>query len=577
MAHTFPETQEIVKEDLASTLASRDEDEILIFGGDVGLAKFCKKRNQDTIIIYDKRGNGFSWRDHSDQKEPRFLWEEKNHMEMVHVVCHSVIEYVDEIFNILKNRLNTNEEKHDRTTFQYLQNKFKKYKNIRKYVRSHYGCVNILKQCVAQSLFTNKEIFSKMNSISHLFPIANGLVVNLKTLVVRLRTKEDLFSITTNIVFDPFSDFKNAIGYISRISKGDQGLITFFQLFLGYCLSGETSERSAFINYGEGKKSLFEIMSLIMGDFYSPISSQVLIKKSQLACVASQKLMTLLNKRLVYLSETEDGKQLNDHKIKSLITKANVEQKIRARSLFKEEISFKPFYKLCISRNHKPKFNINDTDRIVLIPFLNTFEDTIENKLYVEKVKTEHLNEIASWLILGAHKWFSGERLILPEVTIKEQDSFQQFIDEKCELGSQNFVAVTYFKRVYFLYCRDELQEIPVSKQTLSKRMKKLFGDPKGKRINNKVTKCWYGVKLHSIIDPVAQFIKDRCIRNEDLYVPVKEFRNSFVQYCQELGILKVIPNKVLSQRTKQIIGETIKKRIQKVQKICWNKISLKY
>lgn len=108
----------------------------------------------------------------------------------------------------------------------------------------------------------------KMNNMfRHLLPIKNGKVVNLRTGQVEPRLKEHMFS--TECAWSLVHDTSKAEKFMLDVFNGDVRMIRHFQKMLGYCLTGELSERKLFllVNAGAGAKStIMAIFKAVLGN-----------------------------------------------------------------------------------------------------------------------------------------------------------------------------------------------------------------------------------------------------------------------------------------------------------------------
>ena len=143
-------------------------------------------------------------------------------------------------------------------------------------------------------------------------------------------------------------------------------------------------------------------------------------------------------------------------------------------------------------------------DRVILIPFLNRFEKTDENTKRLHQLKTEHLDAIASSILLAAGEFVNNsfEMPPQPALLIKEHkkyldelDSVKQFVNEMCELGDEFHIGVTELRNEYQHFCRINLKgESPVGRAKLCLRLKGILKVEGSKNIKNK--KCWTGIKI---------------------------------------------------------------------------------
>jgi putative DNA primase/helicase len=158
-------------------------------------------------------------------------------------------------------------------------------------------------------------------------------------------------------------------------------------------------------------------------------------------------IIYLRGKRLVWISETDEGRRLNAGRVKwlsggdTLTGRGNYDRR---------QISFRPSHKLILLTNHRPHADASDYalfQRLHLIPFTLSFVDDPQrpkerkaDKGLLEKLKAEGPG-ILAWLVRGCLAW-QKEGLNPPE-TVKaatkafqeEEDLIGQFISEKCTLG----------------------------------------------------------------------------------------------------------------------------------------------
>jgi P4 family phage/plasmid primase-like protien len=472
----------------------QNKDEYLLYKGDVGLSKIIYNTLKDDIIITDKIGNGFVW------DENKKLWIETNNTRMLKYIAPILTNFVEKLMNPIVQQVKVL-EKDDPLLIQ-LKIKLKMLKQVFRYVHSTAGLKNILIMCVTQD-FYDEGFYNRIGKDIDSLPLKDGKIINMKTLEVRDRTKEDIFSFETSISYIK-NNFQNAKKYFLSLFNGSESMVRYVQLYLGYCLTGYTSERSLYINWGSGrngKTELYDIMSLIMKEYYTSISADVLIKRDRRGG-ATPELMTLLGARLVTYSESDDGSVLNADRIK-MLTGNN--DRITARALYKNEITFKPVCKISLLTNHKPRFDVTDqamTDRIKLIPFTTIFENTFNNRNYLKKLKTEYLDEIGSFLIQGAQDWLNGEILVLPVEAQKELDSYHeeldtvsQFLREKCEIGKDFKITPKDLYVAYNEFCRVEINDEALKRKAFDVLIKKKFQRDRT-QYKNKRHIFWIGLHL---------------------------------------------------------------------------------
>lgn len=286
--------------------------------------------------------------------------------------------------------------------------------------------------CVCKSLSgheIDRDFESKiMNKTTNELPIKNNKIINLQTLEIRNREITDYWSFECPVEFlGDEADLSCVEKFFNDICCGSRELINYHRRLWGYMLTGEISDRSLHIFWGNGcngKSSVVNIVKNIMGKFSSSLAEDITLKKNQKG--ATPELMSLLNARFGILPESDKKEQLNSKRIKTITG----DDTIIGRHLFGNYLEFKTQCKLTWATNHKPKIDIEDQailDRLKLIPFAARFPNTMENTAYIKDLQENKLNEFFTWFCFGARDWYSGEQL-LPTTEMK--DHMNQYIQE---------------------------------------------------------------------------------------------------------------------------------------------------
>ena len=279
------------------------------------------------------------------------------------------------------------------------------------------------------------SIFDKLDKVKpELLPIKDNRVINLFTKEVRPRVISDYFTFECPVEpVDEYSDFFTSM--IESIMCGNTENLDYFQRIMGYCLTGSKEAQSYFIWYGKGsngKSLILNLLQAVLGKAASPISKSVMVdmgKKGSNGC----EMITLKDLRLGTFSETNSNDALNEGILKTI----SGGDRIRARALYKEEISFELFVKLIVCTNHKPEFNGADhgtTRRIKLLPFDAKFVSKDPNPAKKEYQIIEdlentliknHLDEFFTFCLEGAVKWCNDKKFDnVPKVVREQQDEY---------------------------------------------------------------------------------------------------------------------------------------------------------
>jgi putative DNA primase/helicase len=260
--------------------------------------------------------------------------------------------------------------------------------------------------------------------------------------------------------------------FLEGIFNGNLELVEYIQRLLGYSITGSTREHILPILYGEGrngKGTLLETLKYILGSSASPIPAEMLVSEARLRSSAgpSPDIMLLRGRRLVWASETDEGRRLDIGKVKWLTGSDTL---VGRPPHGKHMVEFEPTHTLFLLTNHKPVIPPHEFamwERIHLIPFDLSYVD--EPKRPNERKRDPDLPEklreessgILAWLIRGCLEW---QRVGLnPPVIVKaatskykeDEDILGHFLEERTytELTARVPAGVLY--NAYKRWCED--------------------------------------------------------------------------------------------------------------------------
>lgn len=271
-----------------------------------------------------------------------------------------------------------------------------------------------------------------------------GGTVDLRTGTLRPARQGDMITKSTAVApiplaeFNPGRDCPRWLKFLDETTAGDAELIRFLQQWFGYCLTGDTREHALMFIYGpggNGKSVYLNTKTRILGDYCRTAGMDVFTASK--GDRHPQELARLKGARMVCASETEEGRAWAEVRIKQL-TGGDT---ITARFMRQNDFEFRPEFKLTIIGNNKPILNTVDDAarrRFNVVPFDHTPKNPdpkLESKLHAE------WPGILSWAIAGCLDW-QANGLKRPRVVIEataeyfaEQDTFQQWLDERCDIG----------------------------------------------------------------------------------------------------------------------------------------------
>jgi putative DNA primase/helicase len=262
-----------------------------------------------------------------------------------------------------------------------------------------------------------------------------GGVVDLKTGRKRANDRADRMTKITTAT--PGGDCPQWMAFLSDIAGGDVDLQVYLQRMVGYCLTGVTSAHALFFLYGTGAngKSVFaNVISTILGDYAATASMDTFVETR--GDRHPTDLAGLRGARFVTAIETEQGRRLNESKVKA-ITGGD---KISARFMRQDFFEYTPQFKPVIVGNHKPAIrNIDEAmkRRMHMIPFTVTIPPERRDSRLTEKLLAER-DGILAWAVAGCLAW-QREGLKPPasvvsatEEYFEAEDALGRWLDERC-------------------------------------------------------------------------------------------------------------------------------------------------
>jgi putative DNA primase/helicase len=287
-----------------------------------------------------------------------------------------------------------------------------------------------------------------------LLAVPNG-VIELPTGTLRAGRRSDRITMSAAVPFDPKATCPRWEQFISEVFGGDGALVGFAHRGVGYSISGETGEQCIFICHGGGSngKGTFvnTLQKHVLGDYAHtlPFSAIELHQRSSIP----NDLATLVGRRFVVASETNDGIRLNEARVKALTGC----DPISARFLHAEFFTFRPVAKFWLTVNHKPIVRDDSHGfwrRMRLIPFQQRFSinQTLENDLKAEA------SGILTWAVRGYQAW--REQGLNPPAVVTEatreyehdSDQLAGFLEEAVDVDDAAEVSASDLYRHYRLW-----------------------------------------------------------------------------------------------------------------------------
>ena len=163
---------------------------------------------------------------------------------------------------------------------------------------------------------------------------------------------------------------------------------------LASCLEGKNREQCYYTFQGvggNGKSKLVDLMIITLGDYQSSLQSTALTRKRPESGAANPDIMSIKNKRFIYMQEPDDKEPLNTSRMKQF----SGEDAVEARALYGDQDRFKVSGKLFMMCNNLPAINSMDRGtwrRVRLIPFESKFVNPGDKELGQPNVFLKDMN-----------------------------------------------------------------------------------------------------------------------------------------------------------------------------------------
>ena len=284
--------------------------------------------------------------------------------------------------------------------------------------------------------------------------LPGGNVIDLSTGNVREASPSE--HITRRLGRDP--DFNGEpVNWIKTLNEclPDEKSVEYFKAYAGYCLTGYTREQNFIFAWGtggNGKSTIFGTLSKALGEYFVGLPASVAtVRKHD---DHPEALARLDGARLAILQELPSGAKWNEVWIKQ-ITGGDI---LTTRYMRENSFDFIPKCKLVTSGNSKPSLSTVDTAikrRLVMLPFLNKFEENDNNK-HLSEILEDELAQIIAWAIEGATDYLENG---LPEIPasireassdyMEEQDMFSDWFNECIQPVERGFLSNTQARDSY--------------------------------------------------------------------------------------------------------------------------------
>lgn len=304
-------------------------------------------------------------------------------------------------------------------------------------LESHNRQTNLIDACQhVPELITAAAEFDRDSMLLN----CQNVTINLVNGVTRPHNPQDHITRMVNIEYDPDAQCPVFLAFLTWAMCDDMDLVSYIQRFIGYCLTGKTTEQILDFWYGtggNGKSTLMNVLQWLLCDYASNADTSLIMKRDNGSDNTRNSMLAgLRGARLITLSEVNDGEKLDEAQIKSF-TGGDA---VTCRHLYQKPFSYVPQGKLVGFGNYRP--HIRGTDhgiwrRIHLVPFRAVITDADKDPNLPDKLRAE-LPGILAWAVKGCMEWqrrgLDAPKAIKAAVSDyrAKEDTFKSWLSECC-------------------------------------------------------------------------------------------------------------------------------------------------
>lgn len=309
------------------------------------------------------------------------------------------------------------------------------------------------------------------------------------------------------VAYDPAAKCPGWLGFLERVQP-QAHMRAFLRRFMGYCMTGETSEQVLLMLTGVGAngKSVFvDTLCRVMGDHAAGVPFASLLHNDRKSgSEATPDLVKTEGARLVRASEPEQGARFSESRLKELTGG----ETIQIRRLHKEFHDVRVSFKMVLSFNNKP--SVRDTTesiwrRILLVPWDVVIPPDERRPDLARHLYETEAAGILNWLLDGYLDWVESglrppeEVVAATEEYRAESDPIAAFLADGCERREGATAQAATLYQGYVIWCKRNGAE-PVS----STRFGRLLS-AKGIHKDKQGVIVYVGLRLRPDYDPMAQ------------------------------------------------------------------------
>ena len=301
------------------------------------------------------------------------------------------------------------------------------------------GIRGVLK--IASSISEMRVRPGQLDADPFLFNVSNG-TLDLRTGQLRRHDPADLITKVTDGGYRPEGQSGAWSQFLATVLP-DSATREYFQRVIGQATYGDVREHLFPLLTGagaNGKSTAYGAIDNALGDYSTIIDPAMLVGTNR--GVGGPEMMDLRGARLVFGSETDDGRRLNT----ALMKRLTGGDSITARNHYAPTVTWRPTHQLVYVTNHPPQVDGKDPAvwrRVRVLPFNVTIPARQRDPELPEKLRRAS-DEVVTWAVRGWFDYSGRGAMDEPEhVTIAtdnyrtESDSVRRFVRDMCIVGER--------------------------------------------------------------------------------------------------------------------------------------------
>lgn len=365
---------------------------------------------------------------------------------------------------------------------------------------------------------------SLFDSNDKLLGFTNG-VFDIETGKLRDGLPDDYITLSVHYDYIEFSDdekyVKMVLYYFSSFQP-NQNIRDYVLDIHANCLFGGNDKQKFYIALGgggNGKSLMSELMSYVFGDYYNVIDTSLLTQKNKSTSLASPETLSLKNKRITYMNETDKDDRLQLGKMKQFTGNDD----IVARNLYSNNIiKFKNISTIIMLTNKEPWIDSDDDGtwrRIEVIKFLTRFVDKLPDENTIkeaekfgirfclidskiqDKIKDINFIRATVWILINRYQNIKKNGLYTPNEIKEFTNDYRKrsnfnamFIDDNCiKIPTEKELYNNILER-YNKFIKDN--KFKASSKDLEEYLKANGYEPRTIKEGRTIKKYVFGLKL---------------------------------------------------------------------------------